>query len=226
MYTLHYAPDNASLIIRLVLDTAGIAYQTTLVDRAVRAQDSAAYRRLNPAGLIPTLETPHGAISETGAILLWLGDTHHLAPPSDHPTHLPFLQWLFFLANTVHADLRQLFYPQLYVPTDATPGHHALLSARMIRHFTLLDSAAADHPGLFTAQGLLLPYTAALMRWSALYPANAPRWFSLSTYPTLAVLLAHLDATPAARTVAMAEGLGPLPFSAPILPRPPEGTAL
>ena len=33
MYTLHYAPDNASLIIRLVLDGAGLPYRTALVDR-------------------------------------------------------------------------------------------------------------------------------------------------------------------------------------------------
>ncbi len=33
MYTLHYAPDNASLIIRLVLDGAGIPYRTALVNR-------------------------------------------------------------------------------------------------------------------------------------------------------------------------------------------------
>jgi hypothetical protein len=70
MYTLHYAPDNASLIIRLVLDGAGIPYRTVLVDRKARQQDSPAYRALNPAGLVPTLETPQGPISETGAILL------------------------------------------------------------------------------------------------------------------------------------------------------------
>lgn len=226
MYTLHYAPDNASLIIRLVLETADIPYHATLVNRALREQDSAAYRALNPAGLIPTLVTPHGPVSETGAILLWLGDTHGLAPAPNHPARAAFLKWLFFLSNTAHADLRQIFYPQLHVPPDATAGHHALLTARMIRHVTLLDRAAADHPGLFTAYGLLLPYTAALMRWSVLYPAHAPRWLSLTSYPTLAPLLMHLDSTPAAQTVARAEGLGPLPFSAPILPRPPEGSAL
>ena len=32
-YTLHYAPDNASLIIRLALEAQGVAYDTCLVDR-------------------------------------------------------------------------------------------------------------------------------------------------------------------------------------------------
>ena len=76
MYVLHYAPDNASLIVRLALEELGVPYRTTLVDRATRQQDSAAFRALNPAGLIPVLETPDGPLSETGAILLWLVERH------------------------------------------------------------------------------------------------------------------------------------------------------
>ena len=87
MYVLHYAPDNASLIVRLVLDGAGIPYRTALVDRTKRQQDSAAYRALNPTGLIPTLETPLGPIPDTGALLLWLSDTHQLGPAPGHPDH-------------------------------------------------------------------------------------------------------------------------------------------
>ncbi|MCB2144531.1 MAG: glutathione S-transferase N-terminal domain-containing protein, partial [Rhodobacteraceae bacterium] len=67
MYVLHYAPDNASLIVRLVLTELNQPFETALVDRRVRAQDGAAYRALNPNGLIPALETPGGAIFETGA---------------------------------------------------------------------------------------------------------------------------------------------------------------
>ena len=84
-YRLHYAPDNASLVIRLALEDMGLPYETVLVDRTTREQDSAAYRALNPAGLIPVLETPQGPVFETAAILLWLADTHgQLAPaPAD-----------------------------------------------------------------------------------------------------------------------------------------------
>lgn len=66
-YRLHYAPDNASLIIRLALDELCQPYETVLVDRAQKAQLSDSYRALNPAGRIPTLETPQGPISETAA---------------------------------------------------------------------------------------------------------------------------------------------------------------
>ena len=42
MYVLHYAPDNASLIVRLALEEMGLPYRTVLVDRARREQDGAA----------------------------------------------------------------------------------------------------------------------------------------------------------------------------------------
>ena len=61
---LHYAPDNASLCVRLALDAVGAPFQTVLVDRAARGQKSQRYLALNPNGLIPVLETPDGALFE------------------------------------------------------------------------------------------------------------------------------------------------------------------
>jgi glutathione S-transferase len=225
MYTLHYAPDNASLIIRLVLDGAGIPYRTVLVDRARRQQDSAAYRALNPVGLIPTLETPHGPISETGAILLWLTDRHGLGPGPDSPDRPAFLKWLFFLSNTAHADLRQMFYPHLYCPVDAHPGHAEIIAGRMRDSFALLDAAASAHPTLFAPALPLAAYALALARWSVLYPTHGRRWFDLAAYPALAALAAAQERRVETPVIARLEGLGPHPFTAPVHPVPPEGSA-
>jgi len=110
-YRLHYAPDNASLIVRLVLDELQQPFQTVLVDRGAAAQTGAAFRAINPTATIPVLETPHGPMSETAAILLWLADRHKaLAPDAQDADRPAFLKWLFFLSNTVHADLRVMFY--------------------------------------------------------------------------------------------------------------------
>ncbi|MDP3194869.1 glutathione S-transferase family protein [Tabrizicola sp.] len=226
MYTLHYAPDNASLIIRLVLDGAGIPYRTALVDRATRQQDSAAYRALNPTGLIPTLETPNGPISETGAIILWLVDTHRLGPApadSDRPV---FLKWLFFLSNTVQAELRQIFYPHLYAPADGHRAHYEIVSARIKRHFALLDAAASALPKLFAPGRPLGVYILVLTRWAALYPVDGSRWLDMADFPTLAALARAQEARVETRVIARAEGLGPHPFTRPELPNPPEGSVL
>jgi glutathione S-transferase len=226
MYTLHYAPDNASLIVRLVLDGAGIPYRTALVNRLTRQQDGAAYRALNPTGLIPTLETPLGPISETGAILLWLTDTHQLGPATAAPDRPVFLKWLFFLSNTAHADLRTIFYPHQYAPTDAHAGHLEIMSNRMIGHFGLLETAAVQHPRLFAPAAPLGVYTLALTRWAALYPETGPRWMDLAAFPALHALARAQEARVETPVIARAEGLGSHPFTRPEQPDPPEGSVL
>jgi len=226
MYKLHYAPDNASLIIRFVLDGAGIPYRTVLVDRTCRQQDSPSYRALNPTGLIPTLETSHGPISETGAILLWLADTHGLGPAPASPERPGFLKWLFFLSNSAHADLRQIFYPRQYCPAEALVAHQEIMSARMLQHFALLEVAAETLPVLFAPARPLGVYAVVLTRWAALYPVEAPRWFNLADFPALAALAGAQEARVETPVIARTEGLGSHPFTAPEHPNPPEGSVL
>lgn len=225
MYILHYAPDNASLIIRLVLEEAGLPYRTALVDRATRQQDSAEYRRLNPSGLIPALETPHGPLFETGAILLWLSDTHGLGPAPVAPRRGDFLKWLFFISNTAHAELRQLFYADRFAPPGVKDGHHALLTGRLKRHFILLDSAVSENPALFVPPSPLSAYIATLLRWCALYPEGQTDWFRLDDFPALAELALAQDGRTATLRCVSAEGLGQTPFSNPALATLSEGSA-
>ncbi|WP_413872904.1 glutathione S-transferase family protein [Albidovulum sp.] len=229
MYLLHYAPDNASLIVRLALEEMGVPYRTALVDRRARAQESAAYRRLNPAGLIPALETPQGTVFETGAILLWLAERHGaLAPLPGDPTRGDFLKWLFFTSNTLHAETRMLFYPDRYAGTEATiPAFSGKTRARITGHLGLLDDMAAARPGWCRpeAPSVLAFYLSALLRWLALYPRDTAGWFDLSAHPALRAVAAAMEVRPAARRVALAEGLGDTIFTRPSHANPPEGSA-
>lgn len=227
MYVLHYAPDNASLAVRLALEELGLPYRTALVDRARQAQEGAAYRAVTPTGLIPALETPHGAIFETGAILLWLADRHGgLAPAPDAPDRGDFLKWFFLTANTLHPDLRALFYPHYYAGADKQ-GHRALSEGRILRSLALLDAALTEAPGWCRpgAPGAIGCYLAPLVRWLALYPRSNPMRPDLAAYPALLSVVSDLERRPAALRAAEAEGLGPTPFTAPTYPAPPEGSA-
>ncbi|MBS1303914.1 glutathione S-transferase family protein [Loktanella sp. SALINAS62] len=215
--TLHYAPDNASLCVRLALETLGVPYRTTLVDRATRAQRSPAYRALNPAGLIPVLETPDGPVFETAAILLWLSDRHpgNLLP--DGKARGRALSWLFWLSNTLHPALRGTFYPDTYTPAPAGMIR-AAMQAQVSAHLALIDAHTDALSPLHHC------YLAPMLRWTALYGDNGD-WFSIRDFPALQTLATVFEASPAAQRAAMAEGLGPTPFSAPRHAQPPEGTA-
>lgn len=224
-YNLHYAPDNASLIIRLALEHLGQPYRTTLVNRAARQQSSPAYQKLNPHGLIPVIETPDGPIFETGAILLWLTDRHgEIGPNAASPRRADFIKWLFFVANTVHPALRMTFYPDKYVGPDAdaqTDLHHTMQAA-LKRHLATLDACAANAPFDLATQFYIAP----LLRWCALYPVQSDRnWFNLADTPHLHALCTAVETMPCALAAIQAEGLGPTPFTNPALATPPEGSA-
>jgi len=225
MYVLHYAPDNASLILRLALEEISAPYRTVLVDRSTDAQNSPAYRAFNPNGLIPALETPHGVMFETGACLLWLADTHgFLAPRPDVPARADFLKWLVFCANTLHPSLQTLFYPHKYAGSDAAAQRAVLVQTKLnvARHLQVLDThwTPPDNPDAITL------YVAACLRWLAIYGPEDRAWFSLADTPNLHAMLHRLEPRPSVRHAVEVEGLGPSPFTAPQRPNPPEGSAL
>lgn len=226
-YVLHFAPDNASLIVRLALDHADLPYEARLVDRSTCAQETAAYRALNPNGLIPALETPHGVLFETGAIVLWLADTHGgLGPAPDDAQRGNWLKWLFFVANTLHPALRMTFYPEKYTGTDRRDQARLRrqLQAQITDQLRRLDDAAADWQA--SAPTVLDFYIAGCLRWCALYPEDTDRgWFDLSAYPALHATCSRVETLPACATLERAEGLGDTPFTAPRAPTPPYGSA-
>ena len=192
-YILYYAPDNASLIIRLALEEMGLPYETVLVNRAAREQQSAAYRHKVPSGKIPALETPDGIVFETAAILLWLCERHgQLAPIAQGTKRAQFLKWLFFTSNTLHADLRSLFYPEAYAPKDMIAEFHAGTTKRVAHNLALLEAHVSEwsHENDLNVIDI---YIAVILRWVALYPINGHEWFDLAEYPNLAQIAERLE---------------------------------
>ena len=164
----------------VTLEELGMDYTVHPINLMENEQKKPEFLALNPNGLIPVLETPQGPVFETGAILLWLGDTHGgLGPLPQDAARADYLKWLFYTANTLHPALRMLFYPEKYIGADA--GHQAALRAglhgQIDAALALLDQLAATGPawlGSDSPTGLDF-YIAACLRWCALYPANAPR---------------------------------------------------
>lgn len=222
---LHYAPDNASLCVRIALEHLGLPYQTTLVNRSLAAQKDPAYLAMNPNGLIPVLETPDGPLFETAAILLWLGDQHPgtMMPACDDPARGPALTWLFWLANTLHPALRMLFYPAQYLP-EAPDDLRRTTRQRLRAILSVLETSNAaflDDPKL-TLHGC---YLGPMLRWAAIYGGDST-WFSLPDTPRLADFAARLEGQPAVLKCSELEGLGPLCLTNPRPARPTEGSPI
>lgn len=218
MYTLHFDPDTASTIARIVLEELGVPHSVQHIDRLGGELDSAAYRALNPMGLIPVLETPDGPIFETGAILLWLADRHGaLAPAPTAPDRAAFLSWFIFTANTLHPGVMDMIYPARAAGEQAAPAALAQAHAKLLDRFGRIEQLAATHPDwLHPDRGsILATYLCVLLRWTTAFAADPAFAITAETFPALLALARAQETRPATRRVADAESLGPTPFSAP-----------
>lgn len=221
MLRLYASPDTASTVLRLVAGQAGIDLDLVAIDydRATLGSDS--YLKMNPTGTIPVLFTKDGPVSETAACLLWLAEAHALAPLPGQPGRAAFLKWLFYISNTLHADLNRLVRPWRFVGSEGEAGFVTLHAARVLTSLALIEAAMDEHPALFRPLGPLSAYLVMLMRWAAQYPSGHPRWFHLEAFPELAAHAATVEALPLARKLTTEEEMGAHPFTAPEpAPRP------
>jgi glutathione S-transferase len=215
---LHHAPDFASTIIRLALEELELPHTLALADIEGGALGTPEYRRVNPVGLIPALETDHGPMFETGAILLWLVDqTGRLGPGPQEPDRPAFLSWLFFTSNALHQAALAMFYPHRPAGEANSDAARAAAHDQITARLGLIEGLiatqaprwlAADHPG---ALGY---YIGILVRWLILLPPE-PYGIDIADFPHLQKVLAAHETRPAALRVALADGLGPTPFTNP-----------
>ncbi|WP_346899273.1 glutathione S-transferase family protein [uncultured Roseibium sp.] len=194
--------DSANLVVRFVLEEIGLDYRFIEVDRTVRANRTPDYLKLNPQGLIPVLADPDLSepVFETAAIILHLADkTQRLAPHPSSPERGRLLTWLFFLSNTLHADLRISFRPERYVLDAAVRPHLvAGLGAGLRQGFDHLESAfeRSGGPYVLGADPSIADfYAATCARWYQLYPESSD--IDRKAWPRLTEMLALLQTRPA-----------------------------
>lgn len=224
-YTLFYSPDSANLVVRMALEEIGVAYEAVEVDRRQDAQRSPAFLKFNPQGLLPVLLDPaqDEPLFETAAILLHLADQHAALKPLHPSARGRFLKWMFYLSNTVHADLRMLFYTERYAADPAAiAALRAHLHPRVLVHLSLLEGELARHGGLWLLGGELSVcdlYLAACARWLQLYPrSDALDVHHLQVFPRLRALLQALAQRDAVHRAFALEGIAAPFFLAPGYP--------
>jgi glutathione S-transferase len=228
MDRLYWSPDSANLVVRMVLHELDLPYESVLVDRAVKGLRQSDYLALNPQGLLPVLiaEGQDEPLFETAAILLYLAEREGRLLPTNPAARGRFLKWLFFLANTLHAELRLQFYAERFTSDQAgVPAMRAGLRARIDGHLVLLDRTIAGTGGpwlMGETLTILDPYLAALVRWAQLYPPGEtlpPA--SIAPLAALGRLVTTLAERPATQAAFAAEAIDPPFFLSPALPERP-----
>ena len=205
MYTLYYAPGSANLLVHLVLLEICAPHTLERVDLDAGQQRSAAYLALNQNGVVPTLVidgVPHG---EAAALAMLLVERHAdaaLAPASGSAQRGDYLQWMFYLANSLQPQFRQWFYPGDHLPAAAETIKEAARIGIEKCWSHINAHLAAQGPNMLGERFSVVDlYALMLMRWSRNMPRPATEW------PHLAALAARLKARPSWKQVCEAEGL-------------------
>ncbi len=223
-YTLYGSPDSANLVIRILLKELDQRMKTIWLNRAKQEHQSTAFRALNPQGLMPVLVDDGQPIFETAAIALYLTDKHGALAPQSGTERTRFLQWLFYLSNTLHADLRAKFNCGNYIDGEAEQSAlHSGISRRIQRHLVLIEAELARNESgswfLGECVSVLDFYLGALCRWWQLYPlGNTAGPISQDVLPRIHRLLHELADRPSVVAACTEERINAPYFLAPSPP--------
>jgi glutathione S-transferase len=123
MYKLYWHRDTSSTAAMAILEEIGQPYdmQELIWDRG--DTENPEYLKVSPLGLFPALELGDGtSMFESAAMVQILCDRHpeiNLAPLVNEPDRPKYLQWLFYLSNTVYPSTTRIWHPERFTTTPA-----------------------------------------------------------------------------------------------------------
>ena len=104
MLKLYCAPHTISTVIVTTLNE-GVHWEPIRVDVRGGEQLQPEYLKLNPKGRVPVLITPEGPLTETGAILEYIGETAlPQLVPLDPLARARMREVMYYLASTMHVN--------------------------------------------------------------------------------------------------------------------------
>jgi glutathione S-transferase len=118
---LYYSPGACSLAPHIVLNEIAQPFELRKFATAERANYSAEYLAINPKARIPALRIDDFVLTETPAILAYLGRRFPhagLIPAGAPEAEARCLELLAWSSNTVHVAFAQLFRPERFVASE------------------------------------------------------------------------------------------------------------
>src|SRR5689334_6874281 len=138
------------MAVHWMLIELGVPFALELVDLDGGAQDSAAYRKLNPAGRVPVLILDGKPYAESAALLMLLAERHPragLAPDPGSPDRAEWLSGMVYLANVLLPAFRDWFYAEKDGAGEGADAVKALAQTRIEGVWDRLDAQLADGRG-------------------------------------------------------------------------------
>jgi glutathione S-transferase len=166
------------------LDELGLKYERTDAGMNFGVVNTPEYRKLNPNGLVPTVEEDGFVIWESHTILRWLGDKYGkgVLRPMDLEPRIIANQWMDW-AFTFQGSVRDAFWHLIRTPADKRDMKAVEASrAKSGELAKILDAALADRmyvAGAFSMGDI--PIGCEVQRWIRL-PIERPKLENLEAW--------------------------------------------
>ena len=208
MYVLYYSPGACSFAVHAALEYIGEPFELKKVEVNRGENRAPEYLEINPRGRVPTLFDNGFRLTECAAILIYLATKHptaKLLPREDSPDRAKALEWLIYLASTLHPLYWGIWRPERVTSdrqSDATIRQTA--ETGLIEKYRAIDLHLKDRDYVvgdrLTAADL---YLWVFARGGRVLPTP------VSELPNLSRYLERIYAEPAVRRAADTEDITP-----------------
>ena len=196
-YILYGAPGSGATPVHAALTLIGAQVET--VDVATWESDAERERvsKVNPMRQVPALVLPSGEVmTESAAILLWLGDRYpeaELCPAPSDPLRARYLRWMVYLPAAIYSLFWVRDEPTRLTPDPAAQAVMLERTAERIAQCWQLMDTQIDEPAPYLLGekiSMLDLYVTVLSRWAP----RRRRFYRVA--PRMAHVVRRVDADP------------------------------
>lgn len=183
---LYYAPGTCALACWISFEWAGVEYEVERVD-----PQSAAYRSINPLGMVPALDIgSKRPMTQADAILQYIAELNperDLGADQGIEARFEFNECMSFLTGDFHPAFWPFFAPGRFTTENDAASLAAVRSAavlRVERVLAHLDDRIGTKGHVYRGKRTVAdPYAFVMSRWSERFPRS---W---KNFPNLAVFM-------------------------------------
>lgn len=166
----YYAPQTVSVASHITLNEVGANYETRVLNFGATEQQSDDYLQVNPKGRVPALVTDQGILTETPAILAFLGQTFpqaNLIPQNDPFAFAKIQEFNAYLCATVHVAHAHRMRGSRWVDDEvAMQSMQAKVPQTMSECFRLIESEMFKGPWVMGDHYTICdPYLFTISNW-------------------------------------------------------------
>ncbi|EPX81114.1 glutathione S-transferase family protein [Litoreibacter arenae] len=204
MLTLYYAKGTAALPVHIALEEARAEYDLRLLDFANKDQLEPDYLAINPKGRVPVLVTPEGVLTETPALLAYIGQVFEAAKliPETPFGFAKAQEFNLYLAATVHVAHAHKHRGARW--SNDAASHEAMrakVASNMTECATLIETHYLQGPWVMGEQYTVCdPYLFLVARWlkgdgvdESVFPKILAHRARMEARPAVQAVLKHHD---------------------------------